>query len=101
MYSGNHNVTSDCWWVVRVPQGQAMQLRWDSFNVHSRLEAGVCDGNYVEVVDGLNTGSVHRLIPRYYGATIPAVHTTNPPQMLFLSIMSEMQIIQVIAVLKM
>ena len=77
MYSGNHNVTSDCWWVVRVPQGQAMQLRWDSFNVHSRLEAGVCDGNYVEVVDGLNTGSVHRLIPRYYRATIPAVHTST------------------------
>ena len=64
MYPGNHNVTSDCWWVVQVPQGQTIQLRWDTFNVHRRLEAGGCDGNYVEVVDGLNTGSVRRLIPR-------------------------------------
>ena len=63
-YPGNHNVTSDCWWVVQVPQGQTIQLRWDTFNVHRRLEAGGCDGNYVEVVDGLNTGSVRRLIPR-------------------------------------
>ena len=37
--------------------------RWETFNIHS-TETGGCDGNYVEVVDGLNTGSFRRLIPR-------------------------------------
>ena len=38
--------------------------RWESFNIHS-TETGGCDGNYVEVVDGLNTGNFRRLIPRF------------------------------------
>ena len=38
--------------------------RWESFNIHS-IESGGCDGNYVEVVDGLNTGNFRRLIPRF------------------------------------
>ena len=42
----------------------AIMSRWESFNIHS-TETGGCDGNYVEVVDGLNTGNFRRLIPRF------------------------------------
>ena len=62
-YPGTHNASSDCWWRVRVPRGQRIQLRWDTFSLHSD-EAGGCGGNYLEVVDGLNSGSVRRLVPR-------------------------------------
>ena len=63
-YPGTHNASSDCWWRVRVPRGQRIQLRWDTFSLHSD-EAGGCGGNYLELVDGLNSGSVRRLVPRY------------------------------------
>ena len=43
---------------------QSIMSRWETFNIHS-TEAGGCDGNYVEVVDGLNTGDFRRLIPKY------------------------------------
>ena len=53
-----------------VPPGQRVELRWDSFNVG-------CDGNYVEIVDGLNSGNIRRLIPRLKLRNIFLLKLTN------------------------
>merc|ERR1719317_558328 len=40
-------------------------------------EEGSCTGNYVELVDGVINQNVRRLIPRFCGHSIPAVHTSS------------------------
>ena len=62
-YPANINSTSDCSWVLRVPTGQNLQLRFTTFNIHSN-ERGVCDGNYLEIIDGLRSDNLRRLRPR-------------------------------------
>ena len=62
-YPSNHNTSSDCTWVLSVPRGQKLQLRFETFNIHSN-DRGVCDGNYLEIIDGLRSDTVRRLTPR-------------------------------------
>ena len=75
-YPANHNSSSDCSWVVRVPQGQRLQLRFDTFNIHSN-ERGLCEGNYLEIIDGLRSDTVRRLTPRFCGSSKPADHVSS------------------------
>ena len=85
-YPSTNTDNTDCWWQIRsthilirkyftqkyfsVPPGQRVELRWDSFNVG-------CDGNYVEIVDGLNSGNIRRLIPRLKLRNIFLLKLTN------------------------
>ena len=75
-YPANHNTTSDCTWVLRVPRAQRIQIRFDTFNIHSN-ERGLCDGNYLEIIDGLRSDTVRRLTPRYCGSSKPANHVSS------------------------
>ena len=62
-YPANQNSSSDCTWELSVPTGQTLQLRFETFNIHSN-DRGVCDGNYVEIIDGLRSANFRRLTPR-------------------------------------
>ena len=62
--------------MVRVPQGQRLQLRFDTFNIHSN-ERGLCEGNYLEIIDGLRSDTVRRLTPRFCGSSKPADHVSS------------------------
>ena len=75
-YPANHNTTSDCSWELRVPQGQRLQLRFETFNIQSN-ERGGCEGNFLEIRDGLRSDRVRRLTPRYCGSSKPANHVSS------------------------
>ena len=62
-YPTPYNQTSDCYWTIRVPQGQRVMLKFASFMVGP--EEGSCTQNYVELVDGVVNPNVRRLIPRF------------------------------------
>ena len=62
-YPSAYNQTSDCYWTIRVPQGQRVKLKFATFMVGP--EEGSCTQNYVELVDGVVNPNVRRLIPRF------------------------------------
>ena len=62
-FPNTYNQTSDCYWTVRVPQGQRVKLKFTAFMVGP--EEGACTENYVELVDGIINPNVRRLIPRF------------------------------------
>ena len=89
-YPAAHNQTADCYWTIRVPQGQRVQLKFAAFMVGP--EEGSCSENYVELVDGVINPNVRRLIPRFVqavkslfvspvprfcGHSSPAIHTSS------------------------
>jgi len=71
-----YNQTSDCYWTLKVPPGQLIEVKFTSFHVGaSRDRCGSAD--YIEIIDGQVDPAFRRLTPRYCGTDTPAVHTSD------------------------
>ncbi|XP_045623432.1 cubilin [Procambarus clarkii] len=67
--------STDCYWVLDLPEGYVIQLTWSSFSLSGSRS---CNNDYVEVFDNSSIpGMGGRMGPRYCGQQTPPLKTSS------------------------